>query len=72
MRDVLVAGLIIYGMVGVGAALGIVPRGIFKHPAERFAVRLSAAIIWPFYCGFLLMRHLIPEDIDVKDQNQAK
>lgn len=58
MSDILLVGFVVYGMVGVGAALGIQPRPIFAHPFERFVVRLSAGLVWPFYLGYLMARNM--------------
>lgn len=50
----LITALVIYGIVGFGAALGTVPRKFFTHPVERFLVRMSSAITWPMLVGYLL------------------
>lgn len=50
----LIMALLVYGIVGFGAALGTVPRKFFTHPVERFLVRTSSAITWPMLFGYLL------------------
>lgn len=48
--------IIIYGLVGIGLALAIVPRAVFRTQVERFVVRVSCGIVWPMFCGYLIGR----------------
>lgn len=50
------AFLVVYAIVALGAALGTVPRKFFRHPVERFVVRVSCGLMWPMFVGHLLTR----------------
>lgn len=70
MNILLMAVLTVYGFVALGVVLEIVPRSIFEHPVERFIVRVSCGLIWPFLVGVLLARKVskITTDSDFKEQ----
>lgn len=63
MSEWQIAALTIYCLIGFGAALGVEPRSVFKHPFERFVIRVSAGFMWPMYCGYLLM-YKMPKEND--------
>lgn len=58
MSEGLIVFLVIYAVVGFGATLGTVPRAFFRHPVERFIVRVSCGLIWPMFAGYLLMHRI--------------
>lgn len=62
MSGTLLLLLATYLLTALGAALGAVPREYFKHPAERFIVRVSCGLTWPLLFGHWLARAAVREE----------